>query len=115
MVIFTYFYTAVVFDPKKISENLQKQGGYIPGIRPGKSTMEFLEKITSRITLAGSLFLGAIAVLPLAIQGLLAAQGVSGSSSLAIGGTSILIVVSVVVETVKQFESQLAMRGYDAY
>lgn len=115
VVVFTYFYTAVVFDPKKISENLQKQGGYIPGIRPGKSTMEFLEKITSRITLAGSLFLGAIAVLPLAIQGLLAAQGVSGSSSLAIGGTSILIVVSVVVETVKQFESQLAMRGYDSY
>lgn len=115
VVVFTYFYTAVVFDPKKISENLQKQGGYIPGIRPGKSTMEYLEKITSRITLAGSLFLGAIAVMPLAIQGLLAAQGVSGSSSLAIGGTSVLIVVSVVVETVKQFESQMAMRGYDSY
>lgn len=115
VVVFTYFYTAVVFDPKKISENLQKQGGYVPGIRPGKSTMEYLEKITSRITLAGSLFLGAIAVLPLAIQGLLTVQGVSGSSSLAIGGTSALIVVSVVVETVKQFESQMAMRGYDSY
>lgn len=115
VVIFTYFYTAVVFDPKKISENLQKQGGYIPGIRPGKHTMEYLGKITSRITLAGSLFLGAIAILPLIMQGFLAAQGVSGASSLAIGGTSVLIAVSVVIEMVKQVEGQLVMRSYDSY
>ncbi len=115
VVIFTYFYTAVVFDPKKISENLQKQGGYIPGIRPGKHTMEHLGKITSRITLAGSLFLGAIAVLPLIMQGFLTAQGVSGASSLAIGGTSVLIAVSVVIEMVKQIEGQLVMRSYDSY
>lgn len=115
VMVFTYFYTAVVFDPKKISENLQKQGGYIPGIRPGKHTMEYLGKITSRITLAGSIFLGAIAVLPLIVQGFLTAQGVSGASSLAIGGTSILIVVSVVIEIIKQVEGQMVMRSYDSY
>ena len=115
VVIFTYFYTAVIFDPKKISENLQKQGGYIPGIRPGKNTMEYLGNITSRITLFGALFLGAIAVLPLIVQGLLTAQGVSGASALALGGTSILIVVSVVIEMIKQMESQLVMRSYDSY
>lgn len=115
VVVFTYFYTAVVFDPKKISENLQKQGGYIPGIRPGKHTMEYLGKITSRITLAGSMFLGAIAVLPLIVQGFMTAQGVSGASALAIGGTSILIVVSVVIEIIKQVEGQMVMRSYDSY
>lgn len=115
VVLFTYFYTAVVFDPKKISENLQKQGGYIPGIRPGKNTLEYLAKIMGRITLAGSLFLGIIAVLPLVIQWFLAVQGISGSSMLTIGGTSILIAVSVVVEMVKQIESQLVMRSYDSY
>lgn len=109
VVLFTYFYTAVVFDPNKISENLQKQGGYVPGIRPGRSTAEYLHRIMNRVTLAGSLFLGAIAVLPIVIQGL------TGIGALAIGGTSILIVVSVVIETIKQIESQLVMRDYEGF
>jgi len=109
IVLFTYFYTAVVFDPVKISENLQKQGGYIPGIRPGKTTADFLYKIMNRITLAGALFLGAIAVLPFIVQGLTNIQ------TLRIGGTSILIVVSVVIETIKQIEGQLVMRDYEGF
>lgn len=109
VVMFTYFYTAVVFDPNQISENLQKQGGYIPGIRPGRTTTEYLFKVMNRITLAGSLFLGTIAVLPILMQNL------SGISSMAVGGTSILIVVSVVTETIKQIESQLVMRDYEGF
>lgn len=109
VVLFTYFYTAVVFDPNKISENLQKQGGYVPGIRPGRMTAEYLYRIMNRITLAGSLFLGAIAVLPLVIKGFTQIQ------SLTIGGTSILIAVSVVIETIKQIESQLVMRDYEGF
>ena len=109
IVLFTYFYTAVVFDPVKISENLQKQGGYIPGIRPGKTTADHLYKIMNRITLAGALFLGAIAVLPFIVQGLTNIQ------TLRIGGTSVLIVVSVVIETIKQIEGQLVMRDYEGF
>ncbi|MFA5777144.1 MAG: preprotein translocase subunit SecY [Parcubacteria group bacterium] len=109
VVLFTYFYTAVVFDPHQISENLQKQGGYVPGIRPGKNTADYLYKIMNRITLTGSLFLGLIAVLPLFIR------AVSGISTIAIGGTSVLIVVSVVIETIKQIESQLVMRDYEGF
>jgi len=109
IVLFTYFYTAVVFDPHKIAENLQKQGGYIPGIRPGITTADYLYKIMNRITLAGSFFLGAIAVLPLIVR------SYTGIQSLAIGGTSILIVVSVVIETIKQVESQLVMRDYEGF
>ncbi len=109
VVLFTYFYTAVVFDPNKISENLQKQGGYIPGIRPGKATAEYLSRIINRITLSGSIFLGTIAVLPLAVQGL------TGVGALTIGGTSILIVVAVVIEMIKQIEGQLVMRDYEGF
>lgn len=109
VVLFTYFYTAVVFDPNKISENLQKQGGYVPGIRPGKTTADYLYRIMNRITLAGSMFLGAIAVLPLIVK------AATGISSFSIGGTSILIVVSVVIETIKQIESQLVMRDYEGF
>lgn len=109
IVAFTYFYTAVVFDPVKIAENLQKQGGYIPGVRPGKTTADFLYKIMNRITLSGSLFLGTIAVLPFIVQGMTNIQ------FLQIGGTSILIVVSVVIETIKQIESQLVMRDYEGF
>ncbi len=107
VVIFTYFYTAVVFDPNKISENLQKQGGYIPGIRPGKTTAEYLYHIMNRITLAGALFLGLIAVMPYIVQGL------TGIQSVSLGGVSILIVVSVVLETIKQIQSQMMMRSYE--
>jgi len=107
VVLFTYFYTAVVFDPVKISENLQKQGGYVPGIRPGISTAEYLHHIITRITFTGALFLGVIAVLPIAVQGM------TGIQALSIGGVSILIVVSVVLELVKHIQSQLMMRSYE--
>lgn len=106
---FTYFYTEVIFHPKKIAENLQKQGGFIPGIRPGLHTTEYLEKTGNRIVFTGALFLGLIAVLPLVVVYF------TGMQALAIGGTSLLIVVSVVIETVKQIESQLTMREYDAF
>jgi len=109
VVLFTYFYTAVTFDPKNISENLQKQGGYVPGIRPGPSTSEYLLRVLNRITLTGALFLGAIAVLPFIVQGLTNIQ------SLTIGGTGLLIVVSVVIEIMKQIESQLIMRDYEGF
>lgn len=109
VVLFTYFYTAVVFDPNKISENLQKQGGYVPGVRPGTATADFLSRIINRITLSGSIFLGTIAVLPLIVK------GITGISALTIGGTSILIVVSVVIELVKQIEGQMVMRDYEGF
>jgi preprotein translocase subunit SecY len=104
--IFTYFYTAVTFDPKQISENLQKGGAFIPGVRPGESTMEYLGKIVTRITLVGALFLGIIAVLPLITQGF------TGNQTLAIGGTALLIVVSVVLDLLKKIDAQVAMREY---
>ncbi|MFA5953936.1 MAG: preprotein translocase subunit SecY [Patescibacteria group bacterium] len=106
--IFTYFYTAVIFQPDQISENLQKQGGFIPGIRPGQPTAHYLNYVINRIIFAGALFLGAIAVLPLAMQ------RITGISSLAIGGTSLLIVVSVVIETIQQIQAQLVMRDYES-
>ncbi len=109
VVLFTYFYTAVVFDPTKISENLQKQGGYIPGIRPGATTAEYLYHIINRITVAGALFLGLIAVLPFVVQ------GVTGIQAFSLGGVSILIVVSVVLETIKHIQSQLTMRSYESF
>lgn len=109
VVAFTYFYTAVVFDPNKISESLQKQGGYIPGIRPGRTTAEYLYKIINRITLSGALFLGVIAILPFIVQ------GAFNMKSISIGGTGLLIVVSVVIETVKQIEGQLVMRDYEGF
>jgi preprotein translocase subunit SecY len=108
VVAFTYFYTAVVFDPHKISESLQKQGGYVPGIRPGKTTAEYLYKIINRITLSGAIFLGVIAILPFIVQSIFNIQ-------VGIGGTGLLIVVSVVIETVKQIESQLVMRDYEGF
>lgn len=104
--IFTYFYTAVTFDPKQISENLQKGGAFIPGVRPGDSTMEYLGKIVTRITLVGALFLGVIAVLPLGIQAF------TGTQTLAIGGTALLIVVSVVLDLLKKIDAQISMREY---
>lgn len=107
VVAFTYFYTAVIFHPDQIAENLQKQGGFVPGIRPGKSTAEYLQGIVTKIVLTGAVFLGVVAVLPLVLAKL------TGTSFLVIGGTSLLIVVSVVIETVRQINSQLAMRDYD--
>ncbi|MAF24853.1 preprotein translocase subunit SecY [bacterium] len=104
---FTYFYTEIVFHPDRIAENLQKQGGFIPGIRPGANTADHLKYVTSRILLAGALFLGLIAILPILVQ------GVTGLTTLVVGGTSMLIVVSVVLESVKQIQSQLTMREYE--
>lgn len=107
VVLFTYFYTSVTFDPKRIAEHLQKQGGFIPGIRPGPTTAAYLKFTTNRITLAGALFLGAIAVLPIVMQ------SVTRSQALTIGGTGLLIVVSVVLETMKQIDAQLTLREYE--
>lgn len=104
---FTYFYTAVIFHPDQIAENLQKQGGFIPGIRPGRNTSEYLARVASRILFAGALFLGIIAVLPLLVQ------QITHSQTLVIGGTSLLIVVSVTLEIIKQIDSQLTMRDYE--
>ena len=104
---FTFFYTEVIFHPDQIAENLQKQGGFIPGIRPGKHTSEYLANTTHKIIFVGALFLGLIAILPLIMQAL------TGMQSFAIGGTSLLIVVAVVIEIVKQIESQLTMREYE--
>lgn len=107
VVAFTYFYTAVVFDPNKISESLQKQGGYVPGIRPGKTTSDYLYKIMNRVTLSGAIFLGLIAILPFIVQ------GITKIGYISVGGTGLLIVVSVVIETMKQIEGQLVMRDYE--
>ncbi|MEW5805207.1 MAG: preprotein translocase subunit SecY [Patescibacteria group bacterium] len=106
---FTYFYTLITFDPNEISKNLQHQGGFIPGIRPGQNTAEFLGRILYRITFLGAIFLGIIAILPLAVQSM------TGISTLTLGGTSLLIVVSVALETVRQLRAQLLMREYEAF
>ncbi|MFA6537057.1 MAG: preprotein translocase subunit SecY [Patescibacteria group bacterium] len=106
---FTYFYTAVIFHPRQIAENLQKHGGFIPGIRPGANTAEYLQYTISKITLTGALFLAVIAVLPLLLQ------NSSGMSAMVIGGTSILIVVSVVIDMMKQINSQITMRDYEVF
>lgn len=106
---FTYFYTAVVFNPVKISDEIKKHGGFIPGIRPGTPTSHYLNWILTRITLAGAVFLGTVAVLPSV------AQGITGVATLTIGGTGILIVVSVVLETVKQLEAMMVMRSYEGF
>lgn len=112
VILFTYFYTAVTFDPKAISQNLQKMGGFVPGIRPGESTAKFIKYILNRVLLIGALFLGLIAVMPSIIGG---ATGVQNVFEFLIGGTSVLIVVSVVLETTKQVNSQLQMREYDTF
>lgn len=109
VVAFTFFYTAVIFNPVKISDEIKKQGGFIPGIRPGSSTAQYLNYILTRITVPGAIFLGAIAVLPGVVQAF------TGLTTFALGGTGILIVVSVVLETTKKLESQLAARNYDKY
>lgn len=104
--LFTYFYTAVTFDPEQISTNLQKNGAFIPGIRPGASTKEYLSKILNRTTMMGAVFLGVIAVLPLVMK------SITGITSFSIGGTSLLIVVSVVLDLIKKTDAQLSMREY---
>ncbi len=107
---FTYFYTAFTFRPDETAEQLRKNGGFIPGIRPGRPTQEYLAKVVTRITLAGALFLGTVAVAPYIVSAIFPTLG-----SVALGGTSLLIVVSVVVETMKQIEAQLLMRNYEGF
>ena len=109
VVVFTFFYTSVTFDPKAIAENVQKNGGFVPGIRPGENTASFFSHVLYKITFVGALFLGIIAVLPTVVQ------GATGLASMTIGGTAVLIVVSVVLETMKQVESQLVMRDYEGF
>jgi len=106
---FTFFYTIIVFAPQKIAEEIQKHGGFIPGIRPGPATKQYLEKILYRITSVGAIFLGLIAILPAIVS------AATGLQELVIGGTGILIVVSVILETFKTVESQLVMRNYDKF
>lgn len=104
---FAYFYTAVIFHPDQVAENLQKQGGFVPGIRPGKPTADYLQFVSNRILLIGATFLSLVAVLPLVVQEF------TGNANLVIGGTSILIIVAVVIDSIKQIEAQLTMRQYD--
>lgn len=108
--VFTFFYTAVTFDPKNISSNLQKMGGFVPGIRPGENTAEFLQGILNRVLIIGATFLGLIAILPSIVQGVTGVQ----QFSFMIGGTALLIIVSVALDTMKQINAQLEMKQYDA-
>lgn len=108
IIFFTYFYTAVTFNPPEVAENMKKHGGFIPGIRPGKPTAEYLQKVLTRITLAGAVFLATIAVLPTLILQF-------SSLQLQFGGTSLLIVVGVALETMKQVEAQMMMRHYQGF
>ena len=109
VVLFTYFYTAITFDPKQISENVQKQGGFVPGIRPGRPTTDFLHKVMNRITLFGAVSLGLIAILPYIFRYF------TGIETLTIGGTALLIAVAVVIDVIKQIQAQLVMHEYDKY
>ena len=109
IIFFTYFYSTIQFNPIEMSNNIKKSGGYIPGIRPGKPTSDYITKVTSRLNLIGSLFLGIVAVLPVIIG------AVTNNASLQIGGTSLIIMVGVALETVKQMESQMVMRHYKGF
>ncbi len=111
IVFFTYFYTAIAFNPKDVADNMKKQGGFIPGIRPGKQTSDFIDNILTKITLPGSFFLAIIAILPAFVS----AWGVSGQFAQFFGGTSLLIVVGVALDTLQQIESHLLMRHYDGF
>lgn len=111
IVFFTYFYTAIAFNPQDVAENMKKQGGFIPGIRPGKQTSEFIDNILTKITLPGSIFLAIVAILPAFVSKF----GVSGSFASFFGGTSLLIVVGVALDTLQQIESHLLMRHYDGF
>src|SRR5258708_21835896 len=108
IILFTYFYTAVTFNPVDQADNLRKYGGFIPGVRPGRPTAEFLDRILARLTFPGALFLAAIAALPTILIN-------STSANFFFGGTSILIVIGVALGTIKQLEAQLMMRNYEGF
>lgn len=107
--LFTFFYTSITFEPKMIAENLQKNGAFIPGYRPGETTAKYLSHTAQRVTLFGAIFLGLVAVVPMILQ------GATGITTLTVGGTSILIMVSVALETINQIKAQLVMREYEEY
>jgi len=111
IIFFTYFYTAVAFNPKDVAETMQKQGGFIPGIRPGRHTSDFIDNILTKITLPGSIFLALIAILPAFMM----RMGVTSSFASFFGGTSLLIIVGVGLDTLQQIESHLLMRHYDGF
>ncbi|MBE0551877.1 MAG: preprotein translocase subunit SecY [Ignavibacterium sp.] len=111
IIFFTYFYTAIAFNPKDVADNMKKQGGFIPGIRPGKQTSEFIDNILTKITLPGSIFLAIVAILPAFVS----AWGVSDNFAQFFGGTSLLIIVGVALDTLQQIESHLLMRHYDGF
>jgi len=112
IVFFTFFYTAVVFNPKDIADNMKKQGGFIPGIRPGKPTSEYIDFVLTRITLPGSIFLALVAILPTFMTNIF---GLTSSFASFFGGTSLLIIVGVALDTLQQIESYLLMRHYDGF
>ncbi len=109
IIAFTYFYTAITINPNQMAEDMKKNGGFIPGVKPGKKTVEYLDTIMSRITLPGSIFLAFVAIMP-AFAGIL---GVNNQFAQFFGGTSLLILVGVVLDTLQQIESHLLMRHYD--
>jgi len=111
IIFFTYFYTAIAFNPKDVADNMKKQGGFIPGVRPGKPTSDFIDNILTKITLPGSIFLAIIAIIPTFLMKL----GVTTGLSQFFGGTSLLIVVGVALDTLQQIESHLLMRHYDGF
>ncbi|HCT51769.1 MAG TPA: preprotein translocase subunit SecY, partial [Balneola sp.] len=111
-VFFTFFYTAIAINPKEMADTMKRQGGFIPGVRPGKATVEFIDNILTKITLPGSIFLSLVAILPAFATNLL---GVTPGFALFYGGTSLLIIVGVALDTLQQIESHLMMRHYDGF
>ena len=109
IVFFTYFYVSIIFNPLDVAENIKKYGGFVPGLRPGRPTAEYIDKVLSRLTLAGGIFLALIAILPNFVMGL------TGITSLWFGGTALLIVVGVALDTMKQIESHLLLRNYEGF
>jgi preprotein translocase subunit SecY len=108
VVVFSYFYTSIIFNSTDLSENLKKQGGFIPGVKPGATTADYIDSVLSRITLPGSLFLAAISILPMLVS-----QSVGVQSQF--GGTSVLIVVGVLLDTIAQIEQHQTLRKYDGF
>jgi preprotein translocase subunit SecY len=112
IVFFTYFYTAIAFNPKEVADNMKRNGGFIPGVRPGEATSDYIENILTRITLPGAIFLALIAILPTFAMSVLQVPPVFASF---FGGTSLLIIVGVALDTLQQIESFLLMRHYDGF
>jgi preprotein translocase subunit SecY len=113
IIFFTYFYVSITFNPTEVADNMRKYGGFVPGIRPGKPTAEYLDFILSRITLPGALYLGIISILPNLLIGIVG--GGQALQNFPFGGTAVLIIVGVGLETVKQIESQLMQRNYEGF